>query len=442
MLEVTPKEITELLDYEDKKLKMGKETEIKRATDDLSSDSAYMYSFNCPAIDIPYGGGIGAGRIYEIFAEESHGKTTFALNVARQFCDYWDSKGDSKYAVLWIESESALDKGRAKFMGVPIERFIIFETDILQHAGDKIKSMLVRCVAKDMKLLIVWDTIAACDTINEKESGTNSGGLMEKPRVIKKILHNITLELGQTQSTLIALNQVSIKMGQFNTSWDSTGGKALKHHASVRTHMKKIAEDNIVAKNGVKQMVGIVSELFHVKNKMTRPKLKSLVYINLEKGVDTLETTLRFMKANDLLKPAVGGWNKFPLPGGYAENGKPRGMIEVKWQNTGQLRKLIKEKYPFVLEYFNYLVTDFWCQQTELLKVKHIKKLWAYEEMFLGARKSELTNEERTVASLMHKDIEAYNSSQDAALDKESAAISAKIASSAKPKTVAKKKKK
>ncbi|GAF69471.1 unnamed protein product, partial [marine sediment metagenome] len=79
---------------------------LKTVVDELGSDVKHVYPFGCPAIDIPYGGGIYSGKVYQNAGWESVGKSTLGLEMARAFCNYWKARKENNYVVVWMEAES------------------------------------------------------------------------------------------------------------------------------------------------------------------------------------------------------------------------------------------------------------------------------------------------------------------------------------------------
>lgn len=142
-------------------LKKSNKLKLKTATEELGSDVADIYPFDIPNLDIILGGGLYSGKIVEIFGWESQGKSTFGLEAAKAFTRYWDNKGDDNYAILWIETESALDKLRATWMGCPIDRFLIAEAETVEEGFDTIEMALEKSLKTGIKLFIVWDEIVS-----------------------------------------------------------------------------------------------------------------------------------------------------------------------------------------------------------------------------------------------------------------------------------------
>lgn len=388
--------------------------EVKLFTDELGSTAGHTYEFGCPALDISYGG-IKSGKIYEIFGWESQGKSTIALEISKAFSNYWNAKGDDNYAIVWIETESAMDKVRATWMGCPVKKFIVCEAETIEEAENLIIKMLEKAKLKKMRLLFVWDTIAASTTMSEKNPKINpdgtanawSGGMMEKPRIIRAMFRRITTPLGMTDSTLILVNQIYSGVGNF-ASDDSPGGGGIKFHCSVRTKIKKTGDIIETLPNGQQQKIGITSLLEHVKNKITVRQACEIV-IKGETGLDIIETNLNYLTKTKQIAIA-GGWKKFQFPEGYAtkkEDGtfERAKMVEYSYQAAKKVKDDIEVKYPQMKEWMDYLIYKDFTASSPLVKVKIIKKVWHYEEKFFGSKQTILTDKELEVAKIIYDDL-------------------------------------
>jgi len=402
-------------------LKKGSTT-AKVATDSLGSDASHIYPFGSPAIDVPIGGGIYSGKIYELYGKKSSGKSTLAEEISKTFAAYWELQGVKKYAILWIETESAFDKARALYMECPIHKFIWEEAETVEDAHGHIKGYLDRCAKKGMKLIIVWDTLAAAsikseitrsvdaitgkDTKEEEETGKkgkskkNPGGLMEKPRLIKGLLRTCTGQLGKTDSTLILVNQIYKGQGTIETP----GGEGVKFHASVRGAMQIDETKARIMPNGDKQTIAIITEIFYEKNKLTTPKQKTKLWINVESGLDLIETNLLFLKDHKMITAKTGGYCSFKIPKDYFKKGKKKETVEISYQNGDAFRKLMA-KHPHLNDYVHHLIYQHWSNSTPLIKVRNIDHIWRYEEMFCGKRVTTLTEKEIEVAKLLKKEL-------------------------------------
>jgi len=372
--------------------------QVKLVTDELGSDVMDIIPFGISPLDIVLGGGLLAGKVYEVFGWESTGKSTFGLESAKAFSNYWKSKGDDNYAVLWIETESALDKLRAGWMGCDLSRFLISEAETVEEGFIILESTLKKCMERDIHLLAVWDTIAAAPTENERkddEEGSQwSGGLGEKARMIRFFLKRLVTPLGQSKSTAIFINQLYkiIKATPWGPKEDSPGGGGLKFHASVRANMTKKEDLNKIMPSGETITEGIVAELYTAKNKLTLPHQKCSLVIWGERGFDRLETIVRFLKRNKLISQSAS-WMSLEF------NNK-----KVNFQNTIKLKEAIAED-PTLDNYLDFLVYQNFSTVSPLIKIKIIKTLWEFEKKFLGGKKTILTDKEQEIAELLYKDL-------------------------------------
>jgi recombination protein RecA len=402
--------------------------EVKTFQEELSSDLVHMFPLNCPPIDIPFGGGLPGGKVVELFGKESSGKSTLAQEFTKAFANYWKARNDDRYAVLWIESESAIDKVRASYMGCPIDRFVFHETDTVEGGHTKIKEFLQRCIVKkNMKLLIVWDTIAAVTTEktkeasfqtakkkvkgstddeddDSKEKAMNPGGMMEKPRKIREMFRDITTELGLTHSCFIVVNQVTTQVGTFSRHGpvlDSSGGYGIKHYASIRGMVSsaKTAKE-VTYEDGSKKRFYECS-IKMIKNKLTGMKDYDLVYfLNPEEGVDIWETQWAFLRKNAIFKPN-GNFLTVSWPDSYAKEpvDEPK-MLDLNIQTSRIYRKKCEE-LPIIKEWSDYKIYMHFAALSPLTKIKNIVKIWAYEMKFFGKQQTLLTEKEKEAAQIL-----------------------------------------
>lgn len=378
---------------------------------ELVSDTAHVYSFDCPPIDITYGG-IKSGRIYELFGWESAGKSTIALEGTKAFKRYWQEKDPTaKTAVFWVETESAFDRARAKHMGCDVDDFLVFPAETVEDAHEIIKKALTKAIANKIKLYIVWDTIAAASTRNEKEKGTYAGGMVEKPRLIRQMFRDITTPLGATDSVLFIVNQMYTGIGMFAKD-ESPGGGGLKFHCSVRTCItKKEAITNGDPLNP--RQIGIVSELKHIKNKTTLPNQTCSIYINGETGLDRFRTVFHFVRAQKVIE-TKGSWSYISIPDrAYNPDKKDEAgnvimpeMKDISFQSDAKLKEIFETQYPHGFDYLNYLIYKHYTTVSPLVKVNIIKKVWHYETIFFGSKQTVLTPHEIEVAKVVYSQLD------------------------------------
>jgi recombination protein RecA len=208
-------------------------------------------------LDIALGiGGLPKGRIVEIYGPESSGKTTLALHVVAEA----QKKGGT---CAFVDAEHALDPGYARKLGVDIQNLLISQPDAGEQALE-IADTLVRSGAVDV---LVIDSVAALVPRAELEGemGDSLPGL--QARLMSQALRKLTASISKSNTLVIFINQIRMKIGvMFGSPETTTGGNALKFYASVRLDIRRIG----ALKNG-DDVVGNATRVKVVKNKVAPP---------------------------------------------------------------------------------------------------------------------------------------------------------------------------
>ncbi|MEI6202373.1 MAG: recombinase RecA [Enhydrobacter sp.] len=208
-------------------------------------------------LDIALGiGGLPKGRIVEIYGPESSGKTTLALHVVAEA----QKKGGT---CAFVDAEHALDPGYARKLGVDIQNLLISQPDAGEQALE-IADTLVRSGAVDV---LVIDSVAALVPRAELEGemGDSLPGL--QARLMSQALRKLTASISKSNTLVIFINQIRMKIGvMFGSPETTTGGNALKFYASVRLDIRRIG----ALKNG-EDVVGNATRVKVVKNKVAPP---------------------------------------------------------------------------------------------------------------------------------------------------------------------------
>jgi recombination protein RecA len=208
-------------------------------------------------LDIATGiGGLPRGRVVEIYGPESSGKTTLALNAVAQA----QAAGGT---AAFIDAEHALDINYAKKIGVKIEDLLVAQPDTGEQALEVTES-LVRSGALD---IIVIDSVAALVPRAELEGdmGDSLPGL--QARLMSQALRKLTASISKSNTTVIFINQIRMKIGvMFGSPETTTGGNALKFYASMRLDIRRIEniKDN-------QEIIGGRVRVKVVKNKLAPP---------------------------------------------------------------------------------------------------------------------------------------------------------------------------
>jgi len=209
------------------------------------------------SLDLALGiGGFPKGRIVEVYGPESSGKTTLTLHMIAEV----QKRGG---LAAFIDAEHALDPEYAKRIGVKLEDLLISQPDNGEQALD-ICETLVRSNGLD---LIVIDSVAALTPRNEIEGEMGDSHMGLQARLISQALRKLTAIISKTNTTVVFINQIRMKIGvMFGNPETTTGGNALKFYCSVRMEVRRTAQikagDKIIG-NRVKVKI--------VKNKVAPP---------------------------------------------------------------------------------------------------------------------------------------------------------------------------
>ncbi|OHA63237.1 MAG: recombinase RecA [Candidatus Wildermuthbacteria bacterium RIFCSPHIGHO2_01_FULL_48_25] len=216
-----------------------------------------VISTGSPSIDLALGvGGVPRGRVIEIFGPESTGKTTLALQIIAQA----QKKGG---VAAFIDAEHALDPDYAKRIGVNLQELLISQPD----SGEQALQILETLVRSSEVDVVVVDSVAALTPKTEiaGEMGEFQIGL--QARLMSAALRKLSSIVSKTNTTLIFLNQIRMKIGVLYGNPETTpGGMALKFYASMRIELRRVAQ----IKSG-DQIVGGRVRAKIVKNKVAPP---------------------------------------------------------------------------------------------------------------------------------------------------------------------------
>ena len=182
------------------------------------------------ALDIALGiGGVPRGRIIEVYGPESSGKTTLAQHIVAE-CQ---KRGG---IAAYVDAEHALDPEYARNLGVDIDNLLISQPDTGEQALD-ITEELVRSGAVDV---VVVDSVAALVPKAEIDGSMEDQQMGLQARLMSKALRKLTGVIGKTNTTVIFINQLRMKIGvMYGNPETTTGGNALKYYASVRMEIRR-----------------------------------------------------------------------------------------------------------------------------------------------------------------------------------------------------------
>ena len=272
-------------------------------------------------------GGLPRGRVVEIYGPESSGKTTLTLQVIAEM----QRVGGT---CAFIDAEHALDIGYAQKLGVNLQELLISQPDTGEQALE-IVDALVRSASVD---LVVIDSVAALTPKAEIEGemGDSLPGL--QARLMSQALRKLTGSIKRTNTMVIFINQIRMKIGvMFGSPETTTGGNALKFYASVRLDIRRIGS----IKKG-EEVIGNETKVKVVKNKVSPPFKTAEFDILYGQGISR-EGEIIDMGVEHKVLEKSGSW--------YAYNGEKIG------QGKDNAREFLKENPSLAFEIENKVRT-------------------------------------------------------------------------------------
>lgn len=273
----------------------GKGT-IMRMGDDAVSRDIDVISTGSLGLDLALGiGGLPRGRIVEIYGPEASGKTTMTLQVIAE-CQ------KAGGTAAFVDAEHALDPVYARKLGVDVDELLISQPDTGDQALE-IVDMLVRSSAVD---IIVVDSVAALTPKAEIEGDMGDTHVGLQARLMSQALRKLTGNIKRTNTLVIFINQIRMKIGvMFGSPETTTGGNALKFYCSVRLDIRRIG----AIKRG-DEIVGNETRVKVIKNKMAPPFRQTEFEILYGEGVSREGELIDLGVQNGLVDKA-GAWYSY-----------------------------------------------------------------------------------------------------------------------------------
>jgi recombination protein RecA len=306
----------------------GKGAIMRLGTAGLKTDIPVI-STGALSLDLALGvGGLPKGRVIEIFGPESSGKTTLALHAIA------NAQRKGGIAVL-IDAEYAFDATYARNLGVDIDNLLVSQPDTGEQALE-IADTLIRSGAID---IIVVDSVAALVPAAEIEGEMGDSHMGLQARLMSQALRKLTGILSKSNTILIFINQLRMKIGvMFGNPETTTGGNALKFYASVRIDIRRIA----AIKDG-EAVIGSRTRAKVVKNKVAPPFKDAEFDILYGKGISFEGDVLDLAVELQIVEKS-GAW--FSYMGERIGQGreKARDFLSLHRDMLDEIEKKVREK--------------------------------------------------------------------------------------------------
>src|SRR5438094_119598 len=284
-------------------------------------------------LDLALGvGGLPRGRGVEVYGPESSGKTTLPLQVLAEVQKAGGTAG-------FIDAENALDVTYAGKLGVKTEDLLISQPDTGEQALE-IADMLVRSGAIDV---IVIDSVAALTPKAEIEGEMGEPQMGLQARLMSQALRKLTSNIKRTNTLVIFINQIRMKIGvMFGNPETTTGGNALKFYASCRLDIRRIGS----IKRG-DEVIGSETRVKVVKNKVAPPFREALFDILYGEGVSLEGEILELAVENNIVEKS-GAW--FSYGGERIGQGREnaRDFLKAHPDMLGEVEARLYDKFGVV----------------------------------------------------------------------------------------------
>ncbi|MBU2590718.1 MAG: recombinase RecA [Nitrospinae bacterium] len=269
---------------------------VMRLGDSQRAADIKVIPTGCMSLDMALGiGGIPRGRVVEIYGPESSGKTTLTLHIVAE-------AQKTGGIAAFVDAEHAMDPKYAAKIGVDIEELLISQPDTGEQALEIVEA-LVRSGSVDV---IVIDSVAALVPKAEIDGEMGDAQMGMQARLMSQALRKLTAVISKSQTTVIFINQIRMKIGvMFGNPETTTGGNALKFYSTIRIDIRK----REAIKSG-SDTIGARTKVKVVKNKLAPPFRECEFDIIYGEGISK-EGDLIDIGVDDNIVERSGAWYSY-----------------------------------------------------------------------------------------------------------------------------------
>ena len=284
-------------------------------------------------MDIITGGGWGKGRIVEMYAPESSGKTTLCIHTMIQA-----QKDNPDKRVAFIDAEHAFDRNYAEHLGLDMSQVIISQPD----NGEQGLEIAEALIASGKISVCVVDSVAALTPKSEIEGEMGDSKMGLHARLMSQACRKLTGVVSKTNTVLLFTNQIRMKIGvMFGSPETVPGGEALKFYASTRVEMRKSKGDTDSDGNVINSKVKAKT----IKNKLAPPFQVTEFDIIFGEGIDRTSEILAISENIGLVKK-TGSWFNY----GDTKLGQGAANVKQLLKDNPELSEELEYK---IREHFN-----------------------------------------------------------------------------------------
>ena len=316
---------------------------VMRMSDDAIDKDIDVISTGSLGLDIALGiGGLPKGRVVEIYGPESSGKTTLTLQVIAECQKHGGT-------AAFVDAEHALDPSYAQKLGVKVDELLVSQPDTGEQALE-IVDMLVRSAAVDV---VIIDSVAALTPKAEIEGDMGDSHVGLQARLMSQALRKLTANIKRSNTLVIFINQIRMKIGvMFGSPETTTGGNALKFYASVRLDIRRIGS----IKKG-EDVVGNETRVKVVKNKVAPPFKMAEFDILYNEGISRESEVITLATQLGLIEKS-GAW--------YSHNQEKIG------QGKENVRTYLKEHPELASDLEQKIRAEYLVKKTPMVRVKEV----------------------------------------------------------------------